>query len=247
MKILVFTAKWIGLNCVKHLINAFPEDEYEFVVCEPESESILLELASHNLKGNKISNEQIAKILDRPDDYYDWLLNVWGSHIFKNDLLRKAKNTLNIHPSYLPYCRGRDPVVWALKYKWPAGVTLHQITNGVDEGAIWYQEEVPYSFPCTGGEVYQMVAQRCWEVFSERWVEIRSLKYLPIAQKEIIGIRTFKRKELRLDQVINTDENETANEIIRKLMAHNFGSDYSAEVVIDSKRYRAYLKLDPIE
>jgi methionyl-tRNA formyltransferase len=247
MKNLVFTAKWIGLNCVKHLIQKFPQDEYLFVVGDPDADLIVDELKRHHLNWKMIGPEVIEEIRQKPAGYYDWLLNVWGSFIFKEDILSKTKQSLNIHPSFLPYCRGRDPVVWAIKHGWPAGVTLHEITPGVDEGAIWAQEQVPYSLPTTGGDLYAQVADRCWQLFEDKWADIRSLKIKPVPQVEIDDIRTFKRKDLKVDQVIDLDSDSQANLLLRRLLAHDFSSDYRAEIIINAKRYRVKLHLDPIE
>jgi folate-dependent phosphoribosylglycinamide formyltransferase PurN len=247
MRHLVFTAKWIGLNCVEQLLKTYPNDEYEFVVCEPEADRILEFLKSRNQFARKIDETVLAEVRGRPAGHYDWLLNLWGSHIFKSDILTRAKRSLNIHPSYLPYCRGRDPVVWAVRHDWPAGLSFHEISEGVDEGPVWYQEKVASEFPRTGGEVYDEVAKRCWQAFGEQWPHIRATEKAPAQQVELPDQKTFRRRDLRGDQLIDLAAEPHAESVIRRLLAHDFGPEYRAEIQFGTKRYRASLKLEPIE
>lgn len=243
MKILIFTAKDIGLNCINYLLEHFSGDEYTFVVCEPEADRIISELHKKDCVAFRLGEESLNKIREKPVKYYDWLLNLWGGHIFKEDILSRVKQSLNIHPAYLPYCRGRDPVVWALRHEYPAGVTLHSINSGVDEGDIWYQEQIPYEFPCTGGELYKIVTERSWKAFCENWSEIRDNRIVPAPQPTGDSIKTFRRNELHQDRRINADEDPIARSFVQRLLAHDFGEGYQAELVFNGKLYAAHLHL----
>lgn len=244
MKILVFTAKDIGLNCIRFLLAHFPEDEYTFVVCEPEADRIIYELLKNGSLAAKLDKNILGEIGGKAANHYDWLLNLWGGYIFKEDILSKVRQSLNIHPAFLPYCRGRDPVVWALRYGFPAGVTLHVVSSGVDEGAIWYREKVHYDFPCTGGELYNAVVDRSWKAFCENWPKIRDNQMLPEAQPPEVAGKTFRRSELFVDRRINADEDSVARSIVQRLMAHDFGDGYQAELVMNGKIYTARLCLE---
>jgi phosphoribosylglycinamide formyltransferase-1 len=51
------------------------------------------------------------------------------------------KKAINIHPSYLPYFRGRDPIYEAIKNKSTfTGVTAFHMTENLDDGKIIIQE-----------------------------------------------------------------------------------------------------------
>jgi methionyl-tRNA formyltransferase len=245
MKVLVFTAKQIGLNCIKFILENFPDDEYTFIACDPGSEEIISEIKRMGHQCSLLGDESLNELIEKPVGYYDWLLNLWGGYIFREDLLSRAVLSLNIHPSYLPYCRGRDPVVWALRYRLPAGITLHTITSGVDEGSIWYREEVHYSLQCTGGELYTRIVDRAYHVFCEKWPYLRENKCAPVPQTHVDGNRTFRRTDLVIDQRIDTDVDDSARSVILRLLAHDFGKDYQAEVILDGKIFGAFLKLVP--
>ena len=54
---------------------------------------------------------------------------------------------INIHGALLPKYRGRNPTQWSiLNSETSTGVTIHEMTEGIDEGAIIAQQEVPIYF-----------------------------------------------------------------------------------------------------
>jgi len=242
MKILVFVSKWVGLKCLDALLTNVFDDEYEFFVMEPDAKLIIEKLNKHNYQYKILNDETINWIESREDGYFDWLLNLWGGYIFKEDMLIKVKNSLNIHPSYLPYGRGRDPIVWSIRYGFPAGVTLHKITSGVDEGPILYQEEIKYELPITGGELYERVIERCWKGFSEQWINIRSRNGKEIKQDNKSIIRTFRREDLIQDNIINLDEDLEARDLVARFLAHDFGEKYSIKIISNNKKYAVRLE-----
>jgi methionyl-tRNA formyltransferase len=245
MQILVFTAKWIGLKCIEYMLEKFPEDDYTFIVCEPDAD-IIIEMLERNGHAYMRLGEDALNVINNVEaKHYDWLLNLWGGHIFKENTLSRAIDTLNIHPAYLPYCRGRDPIVWAIRKGFPAGVTLHKITEGVDEGPIWYREEVPYSFPISGADLYASVVNRCWKVFCKEWSSLRDGKVLATPQP-LLDVHTFRRSELLLDRRIDIDSDNASREVISKLLAHDFSSDYTAQILVSGKIYNAKLTLFPV-
>ena len=242
-QIYIFTAKEIGVNCVKFLLEKFPYDNYKIIVCDPEKENFVEAFHNIGAEADFISEDVIKNIKRLDKDSIDWLLNLWGSHIFDGLTLSKFKNTLNIHPSLLPYCRGRDPVVWALRYGLPAGVSLHEISPNVDEGAIWCQEPVSYEFPCKGIDLYETIVERSFGLFCDNWPKIRGGSVMPVPQ-ESVDQKTFKRKDLYLDKIINAEDNSTALELVRRILAHDFNENYSATLDFEGKKYSVRLQVD---
>lgn len=61
------------------------------------------------------------------------------------DVLLKTLNynAVNLHNSYLPWNRGKDPNLWSILDNTPRGVTLHYMEAGLDKGAIITQRLVP--------------------------------------------------------------------------------------------------------
>lgn len=246
-RILVFVAKWIGKLCLDHVLAEFPNDEYDIVVGAPEQEEICQALTTRGIAFTRLCPETIARIESQPEQHYDWLLNLWGGHIFKRPILSRAGRSLNMHPSYLPFCRGRDPVVWAIRYGYPAGATLHAITEGVDEGPIWYRERVDYTLPAQGGPLYDRVVERSWKSFCEQWADLRGSNRQPWPQPS--ETPTYRRAHLLADRDADFEAlaGESGQDLLRRLLAHDFGPGYSARLRIGGELFNARLVLSPAE
>lgn len=55
----------------------------------------------------------------------------------------KYKLAINMHPSYLPYLKGKDPIKKALETNQQyLGLTSHLLTNIYDEGEILYRDKI---------------------------------------------------------------------------------------------------------
>jgi methionyl-tRNA formyltransferase len=56
----------------------------------------------------------------------------------------KRQLYLNVHPSYLPDLRGRDPIPGAILHRRDSGVTVHQMDDGIDTGKTIAAIKLPY-------------------------------------------------------------------------------------------------------
>jgi methionyl-tRNA formyltransferase len=67
----------------------------------------------------------------------DVVLSVFYDRIIKDWFIKKCEKILNLHNAPLPKYRGVSPINWALKNdEAEHGVTLHEITPGIDDGPI---------------------------------------------------------------------------------------------------------------
>ena len=247
MKILIFISKKIGLKFTKILFEKFSEDDYLFVISDPESKEIINELNDKKCKFVKFNKTTIKDISKYENKYFDWLLNLWGSQILSKDILDKARASLSIHPSYLPYGRGSDPIVWAIRNNHPVGATLHEISSKVDEGDIIFQERLSYQFPITGSELYEQVIKLCWKIFYQQWPLIRNGNYRKIKQKKLKDNKTNLRKNLFIDNEINLNEKKDYFSFLNHILAHDFNKNFSLKVVYNDKKYDIKLKINEIK
>lgn len=88
-----------------------------------------------------INSEVILKKLSKLDP--DFLLSFNFNQKMSIDLIKISKiASLNIHPSYLPDYRGVDPLLFAFRnHEKTMGVSIHLITEMLDEGDILLQEK----------------------------------------------------------------------------------------------------------
>lgn len=95
------------------------------------------------------------------------LLSIQYDQILRGPLLRGIGcPCLNLHFSLLPRHRGMHPIAWAiLEGDAEAGVTLHHMWEQIDAGEVIAQQRVPVARDATARELYDAVAEACFELF----------------------------------------------------------------------------------
>lgn len=84
------------------------------------------------------------------------------------------KRIVNLHPSFLPWGRGYHPNYWSVVEKFPHGVTLHFIDEGIDSGDIVAQTRVFYGDHDTLRVTYERLRRFMVDLFKTCWPELRS-------------------------------------------------------------------------
>ena len=252
-KILVFVganrkSKYnVSIECIKYLTTNFKIDTYKFVVTDDDKEIIKF-LKKNNFDYLKKNN--ILKTFDKVRRFeFDWLLNIWGHSIFKSDFLKKFKNNLNIHPSYLPYGKGKDSIVWTIINDYPAGVTIHEMNHKLDAGPIFLQKRIKFNPDIIAGKkLYEKSLAVAIEIFCQNWKRIRLNKVKPKKQKEI-NSKIHYRSELLKKNVINL--NSAKYNIVKKFLRHsnaqNFYPSYNIKLIIGKNEYKFIPILEKIK
>ena len=76
---------------------------------------------------------------------FDFAVSYRYRRIITKDVINECKSRLvNLHISFLPWNKGSDPNLWSWLENTPKGVTIHQIDEGLDTGAILLQEHVVF-------------------------------------------------------------------------------------------------------
>ena len=79
-----------------------------------------------------------------PDSDLDLVVSIFYEKIIKKDFIDRCRKIINLHNAPLPKYRGVRPINWALKNNEPHhGVTIHEITPGIDDGPILGKIEYP--------------------------------------------------------------------------------------------------------
>ena len=89
----------------------------------------------------------------------DWLFIIGWSQIAGAQVLAAPKSgVLGIHPTLLPVGRGRAAIPWAILKRLPeTGVTLFQLSEGVDSGPIVAQLRIPLGLGADATWLYDRV------------------------------------------------------------------------------------------
>lgn len=96
-------------------------------------------------------------------------LSVKYRHIISKEVLSTTP-FLNLHNSYLPWCRGANTSYWQLVEGCPAGVTLHWMDEGIDTGRIIFQRKCRHIlWWYTEESLYHDLDTLAFDLFRECW------------------------------------------------------------------------------
>jgi len=124
----------------------------------------------------------------------DFLISYGYNHIIRKSVLdRFPRHAINLHISYLPWCRGAYPNLWSFVYDTPKGVTIHYLDSSVDTGDILVQERVDYEPDDTLRTSYNRLIEAMDSLFRRHWADIKAGEVKAVAQPE--GFPTYRERD----------------------------------------------------
>jgi methionyl-tRNA formyltransferase len=172
----------------------------------------------------------------------EYIVSVGFDHLVSPDILDiPSEDAINLHPSYLPYNRGKSPNVWPLIEETPAGVTLHSMDEEFDTGHIIAQKQVETKFSDTGKKLHRNLEEAQFELFTETWPKIESgnVEYTP--QNNADGNYHTEADFVELCE-LDPDEEIRIETLLNRLRALTFPPFDNAYVDIDGERY--YIEIE---
>ena len=151
MKIAALASGKLGLTCLRLLL-----DRYELIFIGTDKNSLeIIELANSRSIPLFTGNPRNKKLSEFSADHgIDILFSINYLFILEEEILSKAKYTINLHGSLLPKYRGRTPHVWAIiNGETETGVTAHLVDKNCDTGPIILQEKVLIGINDSGGDL----------------------------------------------------------------------------------------------
>lgn len=240
--ILVFASKNVGLEVVEFLVQR--GDGVDFVVAASTiCDQPILDLCHQNGIPAAFYSPQTLDHLLQKNESYKWLINAWSPHILRPAILSLAERRANLHPSFVPHCRGSDSTAWCLRKNLPAGVSIIEMTEGIDEGAVYAQEQVDVPFPTKGKELHVVLQESMSVLFKRAWPEMLQGKE-PIVSQDAGSYHL--RKQTNEDRVRQADSAMSLEETVRWILAHDFAPGTTAEMEMDGKRYKLVLDVVPL-
>jgi len=126
-------------------------------------------------------------------DGSDVIFLLWWSHIISPEILAiPSIGFVNLHPSYLPHCRGKDPYFWSIVEGVPFGLTIHFVDDGIDTGDILFQKMIPVSLEDTGESLYRKAAELAPTFLYDKFDDIVTGNYIRKPQDLNEGSRHYK-------------------------------------------------------
>ena len=112
-----------------------------FLGCSSKKTKIIEKLKDN--KKIKVFNTQ-EKVKAKELDDIDLIISYGYSHIIDEAIIKKYKNIINLHISYLPYNKGAHPNFWSFAENTQSGVTIHKINKKIDSGNIVFQKPLNF-------------------------------------------------------------------------------------------------------
>ncbi len=163
--------------------------------------------------------------------------------ILSKEIISCSKNAINLHLSYLPYNRGKNPNIWSIIENTPCGATIHKIDEQIDTGNVYARKKVLPNLTDTGESVYKKCNEVAFQLFKKNWNKIKKNKIKPIKQNN--KIKTFHlSKNFRNLGLIDLNKKYRAIEIINILRAKTFKNFESAYFFDKRKRIEVRVKLN---
>ena len=172
-------------------------------------------------------------------------LNAFSIHypnILKPHVISKYNKIYNLHPSFLPWGRGYYPIFWALWENTPAGATLHEINEGIDQGNIVHQIRVDYNDSDTGYSLFLRVREAEKKIFLEYWEKIINGKELSSIPQKDNGSYHSKKEFMKLKTNSNW-EVMSAKDLIKLIRCFSFNGYSGLEILLEQKKFEISIKI----
>ncbi len=125
----------------------------------------------------------------------EFIVSYGYQFILKDELLALfPKRVINMHISYLPWNKGKDPNMWSFLEDSPKGVTIHRIDPGIDTGQILVQERVEYDSGDSLRTSYERLSSRIEALFMKHWLDLRDGNIDSFKQTEVGTFHLAKEK-----------------------------------------------------
>lgn len=158
------------------------------------------------------------------------------------------KGVLNLHPAFLPDNRGWHTPSWAILNQTRFGATLHFMSEGIDEGDIVHQREIPVEASDTADTLYQRALELELEVFREAWPGLVSNQYSRTRQPEG-DWPAHRKRDLAAQEIqkVEMEEQVRAGELIRRLRALTTNRiEEACYFEQNSQKYRIQVSIVPV-
>lgn len=146
----------------------------------------------------------------------DYIIGIHHPYIIEKSLLALPRHGfLNLHPAYLPYNREWHTRSWAILDGTPAGATLHEMSDELDQGDMIHQKQIEISPAATANSLYRRLKDTEFEVFEEAISSIERLELSCTPQQADAGT-SHRTKELSAEEPAKLDLDR--NDSLRDLM-----------------------------
>ena len=235
----------VGYDCLSWLVDSYITD-IALVVVEEKNEIYDFCLAN-NLTVSVFQDESllIDTIRNLPNSIVFGFL-IWWPKILSAHLLNILNiDFINLHPSFLPFGKGKHYNFWAIVDKEPFGVSIHKVTQNVDEGDILFQKTISFNWTDTGESLYYKAQAEITTLFRDNYLKIKEKDFVPIPQIKDSGSFHLS-KELDAVCFLKLDDYYTVQELLNLLRARTFSGYPGCRFEDNGKLYECRLTIKEV-
>ena len=170
---------------------------------------------------------------------FDFILSIHCKQIFPPCLFKEI-TCVNVHPGYNPYNKGWYPHIFSMINGLPSGVTIHEITEEIDNGPIIYQKEYKIKSWDTSTSVYENIKKIERNLLFKYFTNLRDKKYKTYSPKTY-GNYNKKQSFDKLVK-INLDKCASFREFINILRALSH-KNYKNAYFIDENKNKVFIDI----
>lgn len=190
-----------------------------------------------------ITTEEQLELIPRLEP--ELVISVGYDHLVPAEILSVPdRGSLNLHPSLLPYNRGKSPNVWTIVKGTPAGVTLHFMDKSFDTGRIVAQKRVETDFADTGKDLHNRLERAQFDLFVDTWPSIEDGDFEVTPQSETVGEYHSTEDFIELCR-LDPDETYRVKDLLDVLRALTFPPFNNAKLSLDGTTYYIDINITP--
>jgi methionyl-tRNA formyltransferase len=232
--IAVFADRDVGLEVVRYLIHTHPSHlHYVVTTAENEISELARSAGFSVIQHCDIDASFSRRILKK----LDFIFLAWWPKIVPEQVFSAPRRgTINLHPSFLPFNRGKHYNFWSIVEDTPFGVTMHFVDAGIDTGDLIAQRTIEKDWTDTGGTLYAKAKREMVELFRTSYSRIVAGDFDRRPQQH--DIATFHwASELHPASEVFLDKSYSAKDLLNLLRARTFPSMPACYFFADGKRY----------
>ncbi|MGD8452871.1 MAG: formyltransferase family protein [Phycisphaerae bacterium] len=171
------------------------------------------------------------------------ILAWWPSIVKKEALAAPGIGWANLHPTLLPYGRGKHGYYWSVVEHTPFGVSVHLLDEGIDTGPILFQRELPVYIHDTGDTLYERGVREVVQLFKDSYARLTTLDFTPRPQPPDGGTFHWAR-EIEPHSAIDLERTYRAGDLLDIIRARTFLRGDSAFFMHEGRKYRVKLIIE---
>jgi methionyl-tRNA formyltransferase len=244
--LVIFCDKQVGFEVIEHLLHSCPQ-VLSFVVLTEVDRRISGLLRRHGFHSDCILRASaLNRNLYRLDGADLFVLAWWPLIIKKEVLTIPRLGTINLHPSLLPYNRGKHYNFWSIVEECPFGVSLHFAEEAVDSGDIVAQRAIKKTWKDTGESLYFRAQSEIVKLFKETLPVLLSGEIPRHPQPRNKGSFHYAH-ELATASRIDLETNYKARDLLNLLRARTFPPHPACYFDEGGTRYEVRISIAEVE